>query len=88
MIPRENLIFIDFIYKIINEGKEDNKEATLLIVQNYSHAEPGKSSPTFILRREKDQESTMFDYYERIYNNIKKDKKTKRTNLFRHPFIF
>ncbi len=65
MIPRDNLIFIY------------TPSDSFLFVQSYSHALPGSACPCMILRRAKNKESPLFEYYEGIYDNIKCDFKTR-----------
>lgn len=69
MLPRDNLIFI-----------YTEKEA-YVFVQSYSHALPGSACPCKILRRSREKESPLFEYYENIYANVKSNKKTNKLNL-------
>ena len=69
LVPRENLIFV---YSELGE---------YLFIQHYARALPGSASPCIVLRRNRDGESPLFEYYERIFESTLDDPSTKPFRL-------
>ena len=70
LIPRDNLIFVY------------TENDAYVFVQNYSHSMPGSANPCLVIRRKADDSSPLFEYYEKVYNNVKDNGVLKPVQLF------
>lgn len=68
LIPRDNLIFIY------------SEEGDFVFVQSYSSALPGSAAPQYIYTKKKN--SSIFQYYEGIYQYVRDHERTHSYNIF------